>query len=121
MNKEESLKLSKTAVDALNEKKAIDVKVIDISEISTLADYFIIAGASNKNQIEALVDSVEEKLSKQGYVPRHIEGKGGNDWILLDYNDIVVHIFSDDSRSFYDLERIWNDGKEVDINNIDIS
>ncbi len=116
MNREECRTCVKKAVDALNEKKAIDVRVIDIGEISSLADYFVIAGASNKNQIEALMDNVEEALEKDGLTPKHIEGKGGAEWILLDYSDFVIHIFNEESRAFYDIERLWSDGKSVDMN-----
>ena len=115
LNKEECLKYTKIAADALNEKKAFDVKIIEIGEISTLCDYFIIGGASNKNQIEALVENVEQKLEKTGIVPRYIEGRGGQDWILLDYGDFVVHIFDEESRAFYDIEKIWSDGKLIDL------
>ena len=115
MNKEECRIFVKKAVDALNEKKAIDVHVIDIGGISSLADYFIIAGASNKNQIEALMDNVEEVLEKDGLTPKHIEGRGSEEWILLDYIDFVIHIFSAESREFYDIERIWSDGISVDM------
>ena len=115
MIKDTSKQMAKVAVEALKEKKGYDVKVIDISEISILADYFIIANGSNANQVQAMADSVREALGIAGYGPRQIEGYGVANWILMDYNDIIVHIFSDESRTFYDLERIWRDGKEVSV------
>ena len=106
--------MAKLAIRALDDKKGIDVRVIDISEVSVIADYFIIASGTNAHQVQALADNVEEQLGKAGYTPRQIEGYGSASWVLLDYNDIIVHVFTNDSRSFYDLERIWRDGKMVD-------
>ena len=103
------------AVQALEDKKAEDVCVIDISEVSIVADYFIIAGGNNKSQIQALSDAVEEKLGKAGYPMRQIEGYQTANWILLDFGDIIIHIFDRENRLFYDLERIWQDGKKVDL------
>lgn len=103
------------AVQALEDKKAEDVCVIDISEVSIVADYFIIAGGNNKSQIQALSDAVEEKLGKAGYPLRQIEGYQNANWVLLDFGDIIIHIFDRENRLFYDLERIWQDGKKVDL------
>ena len=111
----ETLDMVKNAVEALNDKKAIDVKIIDISNISIMADYFIIASGSNANQIQAMCDNVKEKLAKQGCEYKQIEGYDSANWILMDYRDVIVHIFDRDSRSFYDLERIWSDGMNVAI------
>ena len=105
----------KTTVEALKEKKGYDIKVIDISDISILADYFIIANGNNTNQVQAMVDNVEEQMYKAGFNDPKVEGYNNASWILLDYNDIVIHVFDDESRSFYNLERLWKDGKEVDI------
>ena len=101
------------AIQALEEKKAEDIQVIDISEISAIADYFIISNGTNRSQIQALADSVEEKLGRAGVSCRQIEGYDTANWILMDFLDIVVHIFDRDNRTFYDLERIWRDGKQV--------
>mgnify|MGYP000412101122 FL=1 len=106
------------AVEALKEKKGYDVKVIDISEISILADYFIIANGSNANQVQAMVDNVEEQMYKAGFDDPKVEGYNNASWILLDYNDVVLHIFDEESRSFYNLERLWRDGKEVDVDTL---
>ena len=106
-------KMALAAIDALEDKKAEDIQIIDISEVSPLADFFIIANGTNRNQVQALADNVEELLGKLGYERRPIEGYESANWILLDYKDVIIHIFDKESRSFYDLERIWRDGKVV--------
>ena len=108
-----SKKMARMAVDALEDRKGEDVKVLDISEISTLADYFIIAGGSNINQVQAMADSVQEKLGRAGYMTKNVEGYESGNWILLDFGDIIVHVFDNENRLFYDLERIWRDGKTI--------
>ena len=102
------------AIEALEDKKGEDIKVIDISEVSILADYFIIASGNNRNQVQALCDNVEEKLGKMGVIKKQIEGYDNGNWILVDYRDIVIHIFDKENRLFYDLERIWRDGKMIE-------
>lgn len=104
----------KLAINALEDKKAEEIKVIDISEVSVLGDYFIIAEGSNRSQIQALSDSVEETLGRAGLPIKQIEGYTGANWVLLDFGDIIVHIFDKENRLFYNLERIWRDGKQVD-------
>lgn len=101
------------AIEALEEKKAEDIRVIDISGVSVIADYFIIANGNNRNQIQALSDAVEEALGKAGYPMKQIEGYNTANWVLLDFGDIMVHIFDKENRLFYDLERIWHDGKQI--------
>lgn len=113
-----SREMAKAACHALSEKKAEDIRIINISEISPLADYFIIATGTNTNQIQAMVDAVDESLTKAGYHAKQIEGNRNSSWILMDYSDIIVHIFSREDRLFYDLERIWTDGKRIEIDNI---
>ncbi len=110
-----SCEMAKAACHALNEKKAEDLRIIDIREISTIADYFVIATGSNTNQIQAMVDAVDEKLTKTGHHAKQIEGNRNSSWVLMDYNDIIVHIFSKEDRLFYDLERIWTDGKKMTV------
>ena len=110
---DESRKMALIAYDALDDKKAENISMIDIAEISTLGDYFIIANGNNRNQVQAMADSVEEELGKAGFEPKQIEGYQTANWILLDYRDIIIHVFSKDDRAFYDLERIWRDGKEI--------
>lgn len=108
-----SRKMAKTACQALNDKKAEDIRVIDISEISVIADYFVIASALNSNQLQAMMDAVSEELYKMGYKPSQIEGNQRSSWVLMDYKDLIVHLFSKEDRLFYDLERIWQDGKFI--------
>ena len=108
----------KTAVAALQDKKGEDIRVIDISGVTVIADYFIIASGSNPNQVQALVDNVEEQMYKAGYDDPRVEGYNTASWVLLDYNDVIVHVFLQDDRLFYDLERIWRDGKEIDVDSL---
>jgi ribosome-associated protein len=108
----------KIAVAALEDKKGEDIRVIDISNVTVIADYFIIANGSNTNQVQALVDNVQEALYKAGYETNKIEGYHTGAWVLLDYNDIIIHVFSKEDRLFYDLERIWRDGKTIDVANL---
>ena len=103
----------KAAYKGLDDKLAIDIKVLDIREISPIADYFLIASGSNSNQIKAMADAVEENLYKAGFRLSHSEGMQTGSWILLDFGDIIVHLFNEEDRSFYNLERIWGDAKEV--------
>ena len=108
-----SKKMASMAIDALEDRKGEDVKVLDISEISTLADFFIIASGSNINQVQAMADSVQEKLGRECYMTKNVEGYEAGNWILLDFGDIIVHVFDNENRLFYDLERIWRDGKLI--------
>ncbi len=106
--------LVKLACSALDEKKASDISVLDITGVSVIADYFIIASGENERQVEALSDAVDDALGRAGYERRAVEGYSTRRWILLDYNDVIIHIFNREDRLFYDLERIWRDGKQVD-------
>ncbi len=107
--------LLKIIFNVLDDKKAENIKIINISDISVMADYFVICSGNNKHQILAMQDAVEEALEKIDVIPKNIEGKNGDTWILMDYRDIVVHIFDTENRDFYDLERLWRDGKEVSL------
>lgn len=107
--------LAKICVDALDDKKGIDIKTIDISHISIMADYFIIASGSSAKQVQALVDNVSEECAKNKIHPRQIEGYNSANWVLLDFGDVIVHVFDKENRLFYDLERIWQDGKVVSL------
>lgn len=115
MEKSVSKKMAKLAIQALEDKKAEDIRVIDISEVSVIADYFIIAGGSNKSQIQALCDNVQEKLGREGFPEKQTEGYQTANWILMDFGDVIVHIFDKENRLLYDLERIWRDGKQIEI------
>lgn len=112
---EQSREMARIAYHALSEKKGEDIKVIDISNVSVLADYFIIANGNNVSQVKALVEEIEEKLYKAGFQVKQREGYGTGSWVLLDFGDIIVHVFDKENRLFYDLERIWSDGKTVNV------
>lgn len=103
--------LAKKIMTVLEEKKATDILALDISEISTLADYFILASAENVRQLDALEDAVEEDVRLEV----NKEGESSSGWILMDYRDIVVHLFTKEQRAFYDLEKIWSDAKRMEM------
>ena len=107
--------MARLACQALEAKKAMDIKIIDIHEISVLAYYFIISTAKNPNQVQAMVDHVEETLGRAGYEIKHVEGSRNSNWILMDFGDVIIHIFDEENRLFYDLERIWRDGVQVNV------
>ena len=111
---DESRKMALIAYDALDDKKAENISVIDIAEISTLGDYFIIANGHNRNQVQAMADAVEEELGKAGFLPKQIEGYQTANWILLDYTDVIIHVFSEEDREFYDDEEYENEDQEPD-------
>jgi ribosome-associated protein len=108
-----SKQMVKLAYHALDEKKGEDIQIIEIKDISIIADYFIIANGTNTPHVDALVNSVRDTLGKAGFEPKRIEGVRSASWILLDYGDVVVHVFSKEDRLFYNLERIWRDGKTI--------
>ncbi len=119
MTVDKSREMASLAYHALEEKKAENITMIDIEKISTLADYFIIASGKNRNQIQAMADEVDEVLGRAGYEVKHTEGYQTANWILLDYGDLVIHIFDSQNRLFYDLDRIWRDGKAVSIEELE--
>ena len=106
------------AAKAISSKKGLDIQVIEIGDISVLADYMVIATGTSSTHVKALADEVEYKLDKAGISVSHIEGYRSNSWILLDYVDVIVNVFSDEAREFYDLDRLWQDGKPVDLTGI---
>lgn len=112
---EKSRELAERIYRVLEEKKGENIRVLDISKVSTLADYFILADGNNVNQVQAMADGVEESLEKEGMRPKQIEGYKSGSWILMDYHDVVVHVFTREDRRFYDLERIWMDASPVEI------
>ena len=103
---------------AIDDKKAIDITIIDIAGVSVVADYFIIASASNPNQLEAILDAADKVMGEQGITPKQIEGGKNSPWILMDYGDIIVHLFTEEGRDFYDIERIWRDGEAIDVDSL---
>lgn len=113
MTKEESRELAAIAVRALEDRKAESIEVIEIDEISTLADYFVIASGTNLNQTEAMVEAVQEKAALAGFMPDHVEGHRNANWTLIDFKGVVVHVFDEEAKAFYDLARIWQDGKKI--------
>ncbi len=98
----------------LDEKKAEDVRVIHIGDLTILADYFVIATGTNSTQVKALAEEVDFKLGQEGLEPHHAEGKRSDQWILLDYSSVVVHVFYKDAREFYNLDKMWADAAEID-------
>ncbi len=105
----------RTVVDSLEDKKGTDISVLDLSKVSDITDCFVICSGSNRSQIQALADGVEEALGRKGLLHKGIEGYDTANWILIDYGEFVVHIFDKDSRDMYDLERIWSDAGKVEI------
>ena len=103
---------------AISSKKGLNIKLIENGDISSLAAYMVIATGTSSTHVKAIADEVEYQLDEAGISVSHIEGYRSNSWILLDYVDVIVHIFSDEAREFYDLERLWQDGKEIDISDI---
>ena len=111
--------LALMAAKALSEKKGREIQVLEISDLTTMADYFVLATGSSNTQINALVDNVEKVLTEQaGEEPLHREGYRGGTWVLLDYGCIAVHVFNAEAREFYGLERLWRDGKNVDLTGV---
>lgn len=109
--------LMKNIVATLDNKKATDIKSLEITELTSVADYFVIATGTSGTHIRALADEVQDSLTKQGVEPKSVEGKSTG-WILLDYGTVVVHVFTPDQRELYSLEHLWGDAKEVDISGI---
>lgn len=107
----------KVAANALNNKKARELECIRISDLTVLADYFLIATATSSTHVHALSDEVEAKLEEAGVNPHHIEGRSTG-WIVLDYSSVIVHIFTPDQREFYSLDKMWSDGKRIDLTEI---
>ena len=110
---EDAKKMAGIVCRALEDKKGEDIRVIEIGEVSVIADYFVIVNGNNVQHVQALVDAAEEALGLAGYEPKAIEGIHNTSWVLMDYRDVIIHIFSKEDRTFYDLERVWRDGKEI--------
>jgi ribosome-associated protein len=104
----------KIAVNAADDKKAYDLVVLDISKITSFTSYFFLCTGDSSRQMQAIADEVEKKLKTFGIRPSHVEGYQNSEWILMDYMDFVIHIFSKNARAYYDLERLWRDGKKLD-------
>ena len=113
-----ALETAKAIAKILDAKKGLDVKVIQIGELSILADYMVIATGNSSTHVKSLADYVEYEMDQQGVSVSHIEGHRSDTWILLDYVDVIVHVFNEDSRKYYDLDRLWEDGEVVDISDV---
>lgn len=112
----ESLDKARLAAKALEDKKASDVKILNVTEITSLGEYFVIASASSAVQARACAGEVEEKLSEAGEELLHREGRDSGSWILLDFGSVIIHVMLEETREFYDLERLWADAEQVEIN-----
>jgi len=102
-----------TALQAASDKKALDMVVLDLREVASFTDYFIITSGTNTRQVQAISDEVVEQLKKQGTRALRVEGYNTAEWVLVDYGDFIVHVFEDKARRFYDLERLWRDAGRV--------
>ena len=103
------------AVKALDSKKGQDIKCLETGHLTTLADYFVLCTGTSNTQVKALADAVEDAMTRAGEEPHHVEGHRGGQWTLLDYSAIVVHVFTEEAREFYSLERLWSDATQVDV------
>jgi len=110
-----SLDIVKKIVKALDDKKGNDIQIIKIEELTIVADYFVICTANSNTHVRALADEVEYQLEEAGIKPDHVEGRATG-WVLLEYKGVVVHIFLEESRNYYNLERLWEDAKKIDVN-----
>ena len=119
--KEDSMtpkEMALTIAKALDSKKGKDILVLETDGVTTLADYFVLCSGSSAPQLKALGDAAEKSMKDNEILPHHIEGHRGGTWILQDYGDVVVHLFSEEAREFYDLDRLWQDAKVVDLSEI---
>ena len=108
-----SNEMAQLAVKVLDEKKAKDIKALKVSELTVITDYFIIASGGSSTQVRALCDELEKVFSEKGVLPKHIEGMQSLSWVLMDFGDVIVHIFNDETREFYGIERLWQDAEEM--------
>lgn len=115
MNQNEKLKIIAKAADS---KRADDIKIIKIADLTIISDYFVSANGNSSTQTKAIADEIEFKMKEAGVSPLRTEGYQGANWIILDYGDIVVHVFYKETREFYNLERLWNDGEEIDVDDL---
>lgn len=112
-----SLEKAKSIAKILDKKKAIDIIGIETKELTVMSDYFIIASGTSNTHVRALADEVDDEMKKLGVEVDHIEGRATG-WILLDYNDVLVHVFQPESRQYYNIERLWNDAARIDLSDV---
>lgn len=113
----ETIDILKAGVKALDDKKALDIKVIKVDDVTILTDYFVVATGASTTQVKALANEIDFKLSQAGISAHHVEGKSSG-WILLDYNSVIFHVFYKNDRAFYSIERLWQDGQLMDIDKL---
>ena len=113
-----SLEQARKIVQVMDSKKAKDIRLIKIEGISSLGDYFVVASTNNATQVKAIADEVEDEMTKLGLEPNRVEGEHSAQWILMDYYDVMVHVFLDEARNFYNLERLWSDAPQLDISDL---
>ena len=114
----EAKELMENIVAVLDSKKARDIRAIRVGDLTILGEYFVIATGSSSTQVKMLADEVDYQMGLKGDQPHRIEGYHSENWIILDYTDVIVHVFHEDTRDFYDLERLWADGEKVDLSGI---
>ncbi len=110
----EAIEKAKVIYKALDDKKAANIKVLNISELSSLTEYFVICSCTSAVQVRACVDETEEKMEEQGEHVHHKEGYSGGSWVLIDFGDVIVHVMQEETRQFYDIERLWEEAPEVE-------
>lgn len=110
----EAKEIARGVVTSLDKHKAQDIRVIEVTDVTSIADYFVIAAGTSSTQVKSLTDYVEEEMEEKGIRPLRTEGYHSSTWILLDYGSVVVHVFQEETRRFYDLERLWKDGLPLD-------
>ncbi|MBE7012930.1 MAG: ribosome silencing factor [Ruminococcaceae bacterium] len=113
-----SFELMKKAVNAADDRKAIDISVLHVEPLTTLCDYFVICSGTSAPHVNAIYEEIDEKLSEIGVYPASRQGVGNPGWVLLDYGDVIVHIFNESSREFYSIERLWSDAEQINVENL---
>lgn len=111
----ESKEMANSIATLLDDKLATDIVLLDVEDVSLLADYFIVATGKSTRQNKALQGYIEAAMTKEGIEPNHLEGQGTGEWILLDYGDVIIHLFTQEQRNYYDLERLWKDAPKVEL------
>jgi ribosome-associated protein len=111
-----SLEIAQRCADAADSKKALDIHILDLRTLTYITDYFVICSGSSTTQVSAVADWIGQTLAKSGLHPSHIEGQAESSWVLMDYGDVVVHVFDEQARAYYSLEKLWGDAKRVPLN-----